>query len=120
VSLNPGAEPERTADLMTSELRYRVRGALPAETAVNAEAGTVFVRPSFDQRSRALLVVSDEGYLVRFEGFKKAYWEWRDVSEVRREFPLGQGEAACRYFNYLALSPGYQGPARVDLESEAR
>ncbi len=118
MSVNPGAAPERTVDLMTTELRYRVRGPLPEETAANAESGTVFVRYSFDQRSRAFLEVSDEGYLVRHEGFKSAYWEWRETANIRRFFPPGEGGAACRYFNSLALSPGYQGPVRVDLESE--
>ena len=117
MSTHASSTPEHTADLMTTELRYRVRGPLPAETVANAESGTVFVRTSFDQRSRALLAVSDEGYLVRHEGFKNAYWEWRETVNIRRSFEPGQGAAACRYFNSLALSPGYQGPVRVDLES---
>ena len=117
MSATPDAATERTVDLMTTELRYRVRGPLPEETAVNAESGTVFVRNSYDRRSRAFLVVSDEGYRVWHEGFKSAYWEWRETPHIRRSFAPGEGAAACRYFNSLALSPGYQGPARVELES---
>ena len=118
MSSNANGSPERTVDLTTTELRYRVRGPLPAETVANSESGTLFVRTSFDQRSRAVLEVSDAGYLVRHEGFKNAYWEWRETVNIRRSFGPGEGAAACRYFNSLALSPGYQGPVRVDLESE--
>ena len=118
MSADAKSTPEPTVDLMTTEPRYRVRGPLPVETVANAESGTVFVRTSFDQCSRAFLEVGDERYLVRHEGFKKAYWAWRETPEIRRVFGPGEGTAACRYFNSLALSPGYQGPARVDLESE--
>ena len=103
---------------MTSELRYRVRGPLAVDVARNAEPGTVFTRTSYDGRSRAFLEVSDEGYLVHHEGFKTAYWEWRETEDVRRSFKSEDGEAACQYFNSLVLSPGYRGPVRLDLEDE--
>src|SRR5919202_2918925 len=108
------SEPDEPAvDIMTSELRYRVRGPLDEELAENAESGTVFERVSFDHRSRAFLEVSDDGYCVWFEGFKNAWWTWQEVPEVRRTFGTTEAAAACRYFNSLALSPGYRGPARI-------
>lgn len=110
---------DQPVDLMTTELRYRVRGPLDRATVHNAESGTLFVRTGFDQRTRAYLVVTDDGFDVRFEAFKRAYWEWQDVPVIHRSFPAGQSAAACRYFNSLALSPGYKGPALVELERPA-
>ena len=106
----------RGTDIVTTELRYRVRGPLHEEVVANAESDTVFVRTSFDQSSRAFLAVSEDGYVIRFEGFKKAFWEWRDERSVRRTFGPGEAAAACRYFNSLALSPGYRGPVNRELE----
>jgi hypothetical protein len=112
-----GPDP-RPVDIMTTELRYRVRGPLPRDAAENAESGTVFVRTSFDHRSRAYLEVSDVGYMVRFEAFKRAWWQWAEDPDVRREFAAGEGALAGRYFNSLALSPGYRGPVNIELERE--
>jgi hypothetical protein len=114
-----GDGPERRpVDIMTTELRYRVRGPLSPDTAENAESGTVFVRTSFDHRSRAFLEVIDEGYVVRFEAFKRAWWQWAEDVDVRREFGAGEGALAGRYFNSLALSPGYRGPVNLELERD--
>jgi hypothetical protein len=119
LSPNAVAAPKRTPDPTTSGRRFRVRGPLTTDAVVNAKPGTTFVRTSFDHRSRAFLEVGDEGYLVRYEGFKKVPWEWAEVLDVRRIFQVDAGKAACRYFNSLALSPGYLGPARLEVESDA-
>jgi hypothetical protein len=119
VSPNVVAAPERVPDPTTFGRRFRVRGPLAPEAVVAAKPGTTFVRTSFDHRSRAFLEVGDEGYLVRYEGFRKTPWEWAEALDVRRAFPASAGETACRYFNSLALSPGYVGPARLEVESDA-
>jgi hypothetical protein len=108
----------RPVDIMTTELWYRVRGPLALDAAENAESGTVFVRTSFDHLSRAYLEVSDVGYVVRFEAFKRAWWQWSEEADVRRAFAAGEGALAGRYFNSLALSPGYRGPVSIELERE--
>ena len=119
--MNPNAAPvpERALDTTTSKHRYRVRGPMPTDAVVNAKPGTTFVRTSFDHRSRAVLEVGELGYLVRYQAFRKTSWEWAETPHVRRAFAPNAGEAACRYFNSLALSPGYKGSIGLDLESEA-
>jgi hypothetical protein len=56
------------------------------------------------------------GYLVRHEAFRTGYWEWRETTNIRREFGPDAAAAACRYFNSLSLSPGYLGPTLVEPE----
>ena len=76
--------------------------------------GTVFVRASFDQRARATLEVTADGFMVRHEGFNKQPWAWEETPEVRRIYDAEQADVACRYFNSLLLSPGYLGPVRLE------
>jgi hypothetical protein len=94
--------------------RFRVRGRLASDKVLESQPGIVFVRTSYDQRSRSVLERTEHGYQVRHEAFRTGYWEWRETTNIRREFSADQGEAACRYFNSLSLSPGYLGPTLVE------
>ncbi len=96
--------------------RYRVRGPLPIEALEGATAGDTFVRTSYDNRSRAYLRVTGDGYLVQFEGFKKTPWRWTEVADVEKSFSRDEVEGACENYNTLALSPGYIGPSKVEPE----
>lgn len=111
---SPSASLDRPDAEHASGPRYRVWGPLPEEVALRAEQGAVFVRRSYDGLGRAVLVVGDQGYLVRYEALKRRTWQWRETGDVRREFGPGQVAAACRYFNSIALSPGYIGQPRVE------
>jgi|SRR5712692_4916038 len=103
---------------MTTASNFRVRGALPESALAEASVGTAFVRDAFDLRSRAILEVVAGGFTVRHEGFKKVTWSWRETTEARRTYDDEEADLACRYFNSLLLSPGYQGPARIDQAAE--
>ena len=48
-------------------------------------------------RIQTMATRSEDGYVIRFVGFKKAFWEWRDEPNVRRTFATSEAAAACRY-----------------------
>jgi hypothetical protein len=92
---------------------FRVDGPLPESALAEPAPGTVFVRMAFDMRARALLERVPGGFVVRHEGFKRPSWVWRETEVARRAYGASEATLACRYFNSLLLSPGYQGTARV-------